>query len=63
MMELCYPGIPFEMDKTDWYATLPNGSEVWFGGLDDKERSEKILGNEYATIFLKSVCAIATKAP
>jgi hypothetical protein len=23
------------------------GSELWFGGLDDKQRVEKILGNEY----------------
>jgi hypothetical protein len=29
---------------------LPNGSEIWFSGLDDKERTEKILGQEYVTI-------------
>lgn len=51
VMELCFPGVKYKLDKSDWFATLPNGSEIWFGGLDDKERSEKILGNEYATIF------------
>lgn len=30
---------------------LPNGSEIWFGGLDDSDRTEKILGNEYSTIY------------
>ena len=30
---------------------MPNGSEIWFAGLDDKERSEKILGMEFATIY------------
>jgi phage terminase large subunit len=39
------------MNKTDWYATLPNGSQIWFAGLDDKERAEKILGMEFVTIY------------
>lgn len=50
MMRLCFPAVQYSIDKTDWYATLPNGSQIWFGGLDDKERTEKILGQEYATI-------------
>ena len=52
VMKLCFPGVPYKIDKTDWFAKFPNGSEIWFGGLDDKERAEKILGNEYVTIFL-----------
>lgn len=59
MMELCYPDVPYKLDKSDWFATLPNDSEIWFGGLDDKERSEKILGNEYATIFLNEASQIS----
>lgn len=50
VMKLCFPGVEYELNKTDLYATFPNDSEYWFGGLDDKERTEKILGNEYATI-------------
>ena len=45
VMELCFPGIPAHVNKSDWYWTAPNGSQIWFGGLDDKERTEKILGN------------------
>lgn len=60
VMEICFPGVAdnCKMDKTDWYYTLPNGSEVWFGGLDDKERTEKILGQEYATIYLNECSQI-----
>ena len=34
------------------YFELPNGSEVWVGGLNDDAALEKILGNEYATIYM-----------
>lgn len=60
MTELCWPGLWAEckLDKTDWFLKLPNGSEFWFGGLDDKERTEKILGNEYADIFFNECSQI-----
>lgn len=59
VMELCFPNVPYELSKTDWYVTLPNGSEIWFGGLDDKERTEKLLGKEYATILLNECSQIS----
>jgi phage terminase large subunit-like protein len=52
IMALAFPGVTYEVNKTDWVARLYNGSEIWFGGLDDKERTEKILGKEFATIYL-----------
>lgn len=58
MMRLCYPKVGYELNRTDWYAELPNGSQVWFGGLDEKERTEKILGQEYATILLNEISQI-----
>lgn len=58
VMEKCFPGIPYELNKSDWYATFPNRSEVWLGGLDDKERTEKILGKEFATLYLNEVSQI-----
>ena len=51
VMALCFPGVKYELNKSDWYARFPNGSEVWFAGLDDKERTEKILGMEFVTIY------------
>lgn len=58
VMQLCWPDVRAPVNKTDWYATLPNGSEVWFGGLDDKERTEKILGLEFSSIFLNEASQI-----
>lgn len=52
VMSLCFPEVTYNIDKTDWFAQFPNGSQIWFGGLDDKERTEKILGQEHATIYL-----------
>jgi len=62
MMKLCFPGVPFTLNKQDLFVKFPNGSEVWFGGLDDKARTEKILGNEYATIFLNECSQIGYPA-
>ena len=55
---MCFPGITDSLNKSELYTILPNGSEVWFGGLDDKERVEKILGNEYATLYLNECSQI-----
>ena len=51
VLKLCFPAIPARFDKTDFYVELPGGSQIWIGGLDDKERVEKVLGAEYATVY------------
>lgn len=61
VMKICYPKIDYQLDKQDCVAHLENGSQVWFGGLDDKERVEKILGMEFATILLNE-CSQIPKA-
>ena len=58
VMELCFPNIEYRVDKSDYFAILPNKSEIWFGGLDEKERTEKILGKEFVTIFLNECSQI-----
>jgi phage terminase large subunit-like protein len=58
MMALCFPGVEAPVNRTDWYARFPNGSEVWFGGLDEKERVDNILGKEYSTIYLNECSQI-----
>ncbi|HXI41773.1 MAG TPA: phage terminase large subunit [Bryobacteraceae bacterium] len=55
---LCFPDVDVQINRSDWFARFPGGSEVWFGGLDDKERTEKILGSEYATIMLNECSQI-----
>lgn len=58
VMRLAFPNVPYKLDKTDWYVRLPNGSEIWFAGLDDKERAEKVLGMEFATIYFNECSQI-----
>jgi hypothetical protein len=60
VMELCFPGLMerCELNKTDWFLKFPHGSEIWFGGLDDKERTEKVLGQEYATVYFNECSQI-----
>jgi hypothetical protein len=58
VMELCFPDVKYHMDKSDWFVRFENGSQIWFGGLDDKERTEKILGQEHATIYLNECSQI-----
>lgn len=47
------------LNRTDWIYSLPNKATIWIGGLDDKERTEKILGLEYATIYLNEASQIS----
>lgn len=62
VMKLCFPGVLFKENKSDWFVQFQNGSELWFGGTDDKERVEKILGNEYATIYANECSQIPYEA-
>jgi PBSX family phage terminase large subunit len=58
VLSLCFPDLPVEWNKTDFYITLPNGSEIWIGGLDDEKRVEKILGKEYSTMYFNECSQI-----
>jgi len=58
VMQVAFPGVAYSLNKTDFFATFENGSEIWFGGLDDKERAEKVLGMEFATIYLNEASQI-----
>lgn len=48
-----------KLNKSEWFYEFPNKSTIWIGGLDDKERTEKILGNEYATILFNEASQIS----
>ena len=58
VFRLCFSGYPLKQHRAEGYFSLPNGSEIWIGGLDDHERVEKILGKEYATILLNECSQI-----
>lgn len=59
VMRLAFPGVPYEVNRTDQMARMGRDAEIWFGGLDDKERVEKILGKEYATIYVNEASQVA----
>lgn len=63
VMRICFPklvrGKDWDINMSDGYAKLPGGSELWFLGLDDKERMEKILGLEFATIYINEASQVA----
>jgi PBSX family phage terminase large subunit len=42
--------------------TLFNGSEIWIGGLGDREQADKILGHEYNTIYFNEISQLGYAA-
>lgn len=51
VLTLCFPDLKVKWNKTDYFITLANGSEIWVAGLDDDKRVEKILGKEFSSIY------------
>jgi len=64
VMRVCYPdlvkGDGWDINMSEGFAKIKTGvdekgmpifSEIWFLGLDDKDRMEKVLGMEFATIY------------
>jgi PBSX family phage terminase large subunit len=43
-------------------VTLCNGSEIWIGGLGDREQADKILGHEYNTIYFNEISQLSYAA-
>ncbi len=42
----------YTLSESELSIRFKNGSEILVAGLDDAERSEKVLGNEFITVFL-----------
>ncbi|MBU9236207.1 phage terminase large subunit [Burkholderia multivorans] len=68
VMRIAFPNVRYTMHKGDGYAVIHTGvtddsgnpidSEIWFSGLDDKERVEKVLGKEFATLYFNECSQI-----
>ena len=50
------------VNKSDLMIPLPNGSEIWAGGTDDRARLEKILGHGAGLIYLNEASQISYEA-
>lgn len=58
MLHACFNKNDYHIDKQNYIIKIGK-SELWLGGLDDKERTDKILGQEYAAVFLNEAVRIA----
>ena len=60
VMQKCFPEAAkvATWNSADHFLKFANGSEIWMGGLDEKDRLEKILGLEFATIFVNEVSQV-----
>ncbi len=59
---LAFPGLRLRESRTDGLVRLPNRSEIWFAGLDEGERADKILGKEFATLYFNECSEIGYEA-
>lgn len=68
VINMCFPDLKdkIKWNKQDWYVTIPakdgGVSQIWLGGISDEKQSEKVLGNEYSTIFANEVSQISYEA-
>lgn len=62
VVSLAYPGLELKWRDKDGYFEAPNGSQLWLAGLKDKERLDKVLGKEYATVYLNEASQITLEA-
>ena len=58
VINLAFPGLKAEYNKSDNCFLLPNRSEIWLGGLDADERADRILGREFATLYFNECSEI-----
>lgn len=62
VLDKCFPGTRIYKNTKEMYIQLDNGSRIWVAGTDDKERIEKILGNEFSTIIAEEASQISYDA-
>jgi phage terminase large subunit-like protein len=53
-----FPNHPIKRHRADGYFSVGDGSEIWIAGLGDQDEVEKILGKEFATLFLNECSQI-----
>ncbi len=58
VIKICFPELKIKEHRQDGFFELPNGSQIWLGGLDDKDRVEKILGQEFVTLYFNECSQI-----
>ena len=62
VMRLAFPKVTFTEDVSEGFVRFANKSEIWFGGLDNGDRSDRILGREFATIYFNECSELQYEA-
>lgn len=62
VVALAYPDLALKWHDQDGYYQAPNGSQLWLAGLKDKARLDKVLGKEFASIYLNEASQITLEA-
>ncbi len=58
--KLCFPqGVHIIDHRSDGFVEVqPSGAQIWIAGLDEKERVEKILGQEFVSLYFNECSQI-----
>ena len=63
VMKMRWPNVSYRWVGQEYsYFELPNGAQIWVGGLNDDRAVERILGNEYATIYVNEASEVRYSA-
>jgi PBSX family phage terminase large subunit len=55
VLQLAFPQVIVAFNRSDYILTFPNGSEIYFIGLDNPKSAEKILGLEVSSLFFNEI--------
>lgn len=63
MIEARFPGVEYDWhEQYGYFIVGGEGAEVWVSGLNDEKALEKVLGNEYDTIYMNEASESTYKA-
>jgi len=53
VLVMAFPDLPVKWDRSNYIITLPNGSTIRCGGLDDGDKLERLLGLQFSSILVE----------
>jgi hypothetical protein len=62
VLRLCFPGLELQWNEKYGYYEFPNKAEIWIGGLNDEKAMERVLGNEYVSIYINEASEVRYSA-
>lgn len=55
VIDKCFPDVGFVQNNSRLVLTCPNGSTYWFGGLDEGDKGEGLLGSDWNTMHFDEI--------